>query len=218
MLNRFSITRLLALATLMITAASLGWAQNNFSLPSGTQIKVRTDEAIKATSTNVGQNYSATVSEDVQAANGGVAIPRGTPATLTIVSSGDNKDQVTLDLRSISLNGRRYDVQAAPTSMSSATQKSGIGRNKRTGEYVGGGALAGTIIGAIAGGGKGAAIGAVAGGAAGAGTQVLTKGKGVDVPAETQLTFRLEQGMTLRDSGVDNRQRLPQSNLPQSNR
>src|SRR5438045_7124252 len=49
-------------------------------------------------------------------------------------------------------------------------------KNKRTGEYVGGGAILGAIIGGIAGGGKGAAIGAGAGAAAGAGAQVLTKG------------------------------------------
>jgi hypothetical protein len=211
MLRRFSIMRLLALATLLVTAATLGWAQNSFTLPAGTTIKVRTDQAIKATSANVGQTYSATVSNDVQDANGNIAIPRNSPASLTVISSGDNKDTIQLDLRSISLNGRRYEVEAAPSTMSSAKEKTGIGANKRTGEYVGGGALAGTIIGAIAGGGKGAAIGAIAGGAAGAGAQVLTKGKGVDVPAETQLTFRLDQPLTLRERGMDNRPRLPQN-------
>src|SRR5207244_7207406 len=35
----------------------------------------------------------------------------------------------------------------------------GLGKNKRTAEMVGGGAVLGTLIGAIAGGGKGAAIG-----------------------------------------------------------
>ena len=210
MLRRFSITRLLAMATLLMTAAGIGWAQNGFTIPSGTSIKVRTDEAIKATSANVGQNYGGTVSSDVQDNNGNVVIPRNTPAQLTVVSSGQNSDQIQLDLRSISVNGRNYVVEAAPTAVNSAKQKSGIGANKRTGEYVGGGALAGTIIGAIAGGGKGAAIGAIAGGAAGAGTQVLTKGKGVDVPAETELTFRLDQDLMLRDRGVDSRQRLPE--------
>ncbi len=62
----------------------------------------------------------------------------------------------------------------------------------------GGGAVLGTVIGAIAGGGKGAAIGAVGGGAGGAATQVLTRGKEVNVPAETLLTFKLDQPVTLR--------------------
>ena len=77
---------------------------------------------------------------------------------------------------------------------------SGIGANKRTATMVGGGALAGAIIGAIAGGGKGAAIGAVLGGGAGAGAEVLTKGKQVKVPAETVLTFQLDSDLHLEQT------------------
>ena len=62
---------------------------------------------------------------------------------------------------------------------------------------VGGGAVLGTLIGAIAGHGKGAAIGAVAGAAAGAGTEILTRGKAVHVPAETTLRFKLDQPLRL---------------------
>jgi hypothetical protein len=73
----------------------------------------------------------------------------------------------------------------------------GIGANRRTGEFVGGGAVLGPIIGAIAGGGKGAAIGAAAGAAAGAGGQVITRGRTVRVPPESLLTFRIERGLTV---------------------
>jgi hypothetical protein len=68
-----------------------------------------------------------------------------------------------------------------------------IGENKRTGEYLGGGALLGAIIGGIAGGGRGAAIGA--GAAAAAGAQVLTRGERIVVPEESLLTFQLTQPM-----------------------
>ena len=70
--------------------------------------------------------------------------------------------------------------------------------NKRTAEAVGGGAVLGGIIGAIAGGGKGAAIGVLVGGAGGAGAQVLTRGHDVQVPAETLLTFRLDKPVMLQ--------------------
>jgi len=73
------------------------------------------------------------------------------------------------------------------------TGKSGMGANKRTAEFTGGGAGLGAIIGAIAGGGKGAAIGAGAGAGAGALTQILTKGKAIQVPAESVLTFKLDK-------------------------
>jgi hypothetical protein len=63
-------------------------------------------------------------------------------------------------------------------------------------------AFLGTITGAIAGGGKGAAIGAAAG--AGAGTQILTRAKKVNVPAESLLTFRLEKllQMGMANNGI----------------
>ena len=59
--------------------------------------------------------------------------------------------------------------------------------------------MLGTLLGAIAGGGKGAAIGAIAGAAAGGGAQVLTKGHEIRVPAETVLNFRLEEPLHLRE-------------------
>ena len=71
--------------------------------------------------------------------------------------------------------------------------KSGIGANKRTAIYTGGGAALGGIIGAIAGGGKGAGIGAGAGAGAGVLTQVLTKGGSIKVPVESVLTFKLDK-------------------------
>jgi hypothetical protein len=56
----------------------------------------------------------------------------------------------------------------------------------------------GAIIGAIAGGGKGAAIGGGIGAAGGAGAQLLTRGRRVNVPAESLVTFRLQQPLQTR--------------------
>ncbi len=163
-------------------------------VPAGQEIKVRADQAIQATTANAGQVYPATVSQDTTDQSGKVVIPRGSRANLAVVRTPDGKN-VTLDLRDVTINGRRYSV-SSPSTAAPGTE--GLGVNKRTGKYVGGGALAGTVIGAIAGGGKGAAIGALAGGAAGAGAQVLTRGKNVKVPAETELTFKLDQPLHLR--------------------
>ena len=76
--------------------------------------------------------------------------------------------------------------------MTNASVRQGLGANKRTGKFVGGGALLGTVLGAIAGGSRGAAIGALAGGAAGAGGEVLTRGRALHIPPETILRFRLD--------------------------
>jgi hypothetical protein len=211
----------LLLAIVMIFTIS-AFAQNNPSavVPSGTQITVRTDQAINVKggdssnnnpnnpnnsnnsnnndqngNYNGGQLYSGTVANDVMDSQGRVAVPSGSPVQMAVVSTGDK--QLTLDLRSVTVNGQTYSIYSDDTSAAGSNKNGGLGANKRTGTYVGGGALAGTLIGAIAGGAKGAAIGAIAGGAAGAGAQVITKGKDLSVPAETKLDFRINRDLNL---------------------
>ena len=182
-----------------LVVASLAVAQVR-TIGAGTTISVRTNETIDVKKSD-GRVFTGVVDQDVTDANGNLAMARGSNAEL-IVRKAANKD-LTLDLESVTVNGQRYALTADASRLSSE-QRDGIGKNKRTGEYIGGGAALGAIIGAIAGGGKGAAIGAAAGAGAGAGAQVLTRGKRVKVPAESLLTFRLEQpiSMGVADSGV----------------
>jgi len=187
-----------AVATLLTVAEAA-------TLSTGTSISVRTTEMIDVKKSD-GRVFGGVVDRDVMDANGRVVIPRGSAAELMVKKLSSN--QMALDLESVAVNGQRYAVTAAATSISSG-RRDGVGKNKRTGEFVGGGALLGTIIGAIAGGGKGAAIGAAAGAGAGAGAQVLTRGKTVKVPAESLLTFRLERSLEtgVADNGVTRRGR-----------
>jgi hypothetical protein len=180
-------------------AAILASAQVTTISP-GTTIMVRTNETIDAKRSD-GRVYTGVVNQDVVDANGNVAIPRGSNAELVVRQLSNN--ELALDLDSITVNGQRYAINAS--SGVESTQRDGLGKNKRTGKYVGGGAVIGSIIGAIAGGGKGAAIGAAAGAAAGAGTQVLTRGKSIKTPAESLLTFRLEQPLQvgITDNGYN---------------
>jgi hypothetical protein len=178
-------------------------AQSN-TVPSGTEITVRTNESIDAKSSNDGRIYRGVVDQDVVDRSGRVIVPRGADAELIVRSTSDKN--LSLDLDSVTVNGRRYVVSTSNESVTgNGSDKDGVGKNKRTGKFVGGGALAGTIIGAIAGGGKGAAIGAIAGAGAGAAGQTITKGGSVRVPAETLVTFRLDRPLTIggRDTGVD---------------
>jgi len=135
-------------------------------VPKDTEIKVKTNTAIPAKPA-ANARFGATVSNDIKDGSGNVVIPRGSSALLVAVPAGKDTN---LDLRSVTVNGVRYFL--ATQEKSSAP--GGLGANKRTGKYVGGGAAIGAVMGAIFGGGKGAAIGALAGGAAGAGTQVYT--------------------------------------------
>jgi hypothetical protein len=171
------------------------------TLPPGRQISVRTDENIQADSATQRRTYQASIQQDVLDASGNVAIPRGSRANLIVtrIDSGStvSSGNLMLDLDSVEVNGRRYNVSTEDLQRG---DDRGIGANRRTGEMVGGGAVLGTLLGAIAGGGKGAAIGAIAGAAAGGGVQVLTKGKEIRVPAETVLNFRLDQPLALREA------------------
>jgi hypothetical protein len=170
-------------------------------VPSGSEIVVRTNEAIDARHPSDGRIYTGVVDRDVTDRQGRVVIPRGSNAEL-IAREIDDKE-IVVDLESVDVNGRRYVVDAQEQSVTAeGDRKEGIGANERTGKYVGGGALIGSIIGAIAGGGKGAAIGAATGAGAGAIGQTVTRGGSVRLPSESLLTFRLDRALRL-DSSSD---------------
>lgn len=167
----------------------------------GTQISVRTNEAINSKTASPGGLYSAEITADVPDSAGGVAIPRGSAAKLLIrnVNSGGkiHSPEVVLDLDSVTVSGNRYQVV---TSDVDESNKKGLGANRRTGEMVGGGTGLGALMGALFGGGKGAAVGALAGAGGGVATELFTRGKEVKIPAETLMTFRLERTLVLRPS------------------
>jgi hypothetical protein len=164
-------------------------------LAAGTEVVLRTNERIDARNVVEGQTFAAQIEENVRDSDGLTAIPRGSDARL-VVRRLENNGDLTLDVASITVEGRRYLVSTADQELEN--QRQGIGGNRRTGEFVGGGALLGAIIGAIAGGGKGAAIGAGAGAGTGALAQIVTRGKEVHVPVESVIRFRLDRPLRLR--------------------
>ena len=197
---------LAAVAMLAIPAAAQAQAWNYIDpIPSGTTIQVRTSETIDAQAMD-GRIYSGTIENDVRDAQGNLAIPKGSTAELVVRRGPD--DDLVLDLDSVTVNGRRYGLDATRNRVGTSgvdVRNSGIGANKETARNVGGGALLGGILGAVIGGGDGALAGAAAGAAVGAGAQILTKGRRVNVPAETLISYRLQSDLNLdvKDSGYD---------------
>jgi hypothetical protein len=199
-----------------VTAGPQSVNIQNDTIPAGTQLSIRTNEQISADSQSVGQTFQGEIAQDVVDQNGRVIIPKASPARLTIANvstgtSGVGNNQVALALQSVNVNGRDYILQSDTQTTSNDR---GIGKNKRTAEMVGGGAVLGTVIGAVAGGAKGAILGAVLGGAAGGTAQVLTRGKEVKVPAESVLTFRLDQPVQLSANQNTNPNSNPNSYPP----
>jgi hypothetical protein len=171
------------------------------TIPAGATIAVRNNDTIDSQTAQAGQTFPGVVERDVLDNNGRVAIPRGSNATLVVRSAeGQGKLQgqsdLAVDVSSVVVGGRTYRLE---TSDFVEKGKQGLGTNKRTGEFVGGGAALGGIIGAIAGGGKGAAIGGLAGAGAGTATQGITRGHAVRIPAETLIRFKLEAPVRIRE-------------------
>ena len=160
---------------------------------------VRLGSPISTKTSQVGQPFNGTLAKSV-VVSGEVAIPSGSAVSGTVVKSNapgkfSGEGELSITLNSIDVRG--VSTQIA-TSTFTQTLK---GKGKRTAVAIGGGAGAGALIGGIAGGGKGAAIGALAGGAAGTAGAAFTGNKPVEIPAETVVTFRLENSITVKNPG-----------------
>ena len=156
----------------------------------GTYISVRTRQEIRASRAE-DRVFTASVAEDVWDDDRRLSvpiIPRGTPVALRVRAVRDG--ELILDMDSLTIDRQRYRVDTP------AIRAEGHNRDNHTGEIVGTGAVIGTIIGAIAGGGKGAAIGAATGAAAG-GVGVLARGRSLNIPAGTVVTFRLDRNLVV---------------------
>jgi len=160
-------------------------------VPAGTVITVRLGQSVGSKISSPGQTFTATVATPITV-EGTTVVPAGATASETVVDAkplGRFKGGAVLQLRltSITVNGVEQSVST------SALTRTATGKGKRTAVLAGGGAGLGALIGGLAGGGKGAAIGALAGGGAGAGGAAFTGNKDIVLPAESALSFKLEQ-------------------------
>ena len=165
------------------------------TIPDGTVLQIRMIDTIDSGTNQPGDRFHATLDTPVTMEDR-VIVPQGADiegrvAELKTAGHFAGKPEIALELTSLSLNGRRYALHTNQYS------REGSSRGKNTAAKVGTGAAVGTIIGAIAGGGKGAAIGGVIGAGAGGGVQAATKAQQVHVPSEALLTFTLQSPLTV---------------------
>ena len=165
----------------------------------GTDLRVRLDQAVSSQSNRPGDEFDATVTEPV-IVEGKTVVPKDTRVKGLIVDARESGHletpaRLVLSLRSMEVAGESYQIET------DSFGRSGKSHKNRDLFLIGGGAGLGSVIGAIAGGGKGALIGGLAGAGAGTAGAAATGKKEIILPAETLLTFKLKQPVTVQVKG-----------------
>jgi hypothetical protein len=181
-------------------------------VPSGVQITATLDQALSTKNSQVGDSFTATVSQPVRGSGGIVLIPAGSKINGKVSESEQGKTLPSirgrghLNVRFVDITFPEHVSSPLTATLVSVHPKGGNGKageegevtsgtsGKNTAKDVGIGAGVGTLAGFIFGSAlKGLAIGAIAGG----GYVLATDGKDVELPAQTEITVRLDQNLTV---------------------
>ncbi len=173
------------------------------TVPAGTQLTVRLNEPLDSERNQVGDTFHGSLSAPI-VINGETVIPSGADVVgrvADVKSAGRfaGNSVLTLELTSVSMNGRTYNIQTNQWS------RAGKGEGKNTATKVGVGTAAGAVLGGIIGGGKGAAIGAAAGAGAGTGVAASRKGQQIQLAPEAVLNFQIINPLTVMPQSANDR-------------
>jgi hypothetical protein len=199
--------KLVLLSVVLLAAVAI--AQNNISLPSGTAVKVKLENALTTFSNKSGDPFSGRVTEAVML-NGKPVIPVGATVQGRVTKTSEprriaGKPTIALFPETIVLpNGERYMLNATlvDTSVRNGTDVTDEGQFKGKGHdgkdmiEIGMGTGGGMLVGGLIGGGKGVLIG----GAVGATATVahwLGKKNSTSLPAGTELVMELSRSLEM---------------------
>jgi outer membrane biosynthesis protein TonB len=173
------------------------------TVPPGTQLSVRLNDTLDSEKNQVGDTFHGSLSTPI-VINGETVIPSGADVVgrvAAVQSAGRFAGQsvLTLELTSVAVNGKTYNVQT------NQWTRSGKGEGKNTATKVGVGTVAGAVLGGLIGGGKGAAIGAASGAGAGTGVAAAKKGQQIKLAPEAVLNFQTINTLVVIPQNNDNR-------------
>jgi len=166
------------------------------TLPRGSRLEVRLGETIDVKHVVSGDRFTGSLVAPVVVGNI-VAVPAGSAATGEVLVAHrrgmfKGRSMMALTLTQLEVNGTQYHID---TSNLARTKK---GKGRRSAAFIGGGAGMGMLIGGVATGGVGLLVGGLAGGGAGALGAAFTGNRDLSIPAESVVTFRLQDPLTLQ--------------------
>jgi len=164
-------------------------------IPAGTEFHVVLSDALNSGKNKADDEFSANLAAPVYV-NGATILERGAKLqgkVLAAEGSGrvSGKASMTIALTAVMHGGKMMPIATKDLTAEAEGSKG------RDAGMIGGGAGVGALIGAIAGGKKGAAVGAAVGGGGGTAAVLATKGKEVDFPTESKLTFTLDKELSV---------------------
>lgn len=181
-----------------------------YTVATGTVIRVRMNQTLSSKTANVGNTFTANVTEPVYSSNGVVVLPTGSTLTGRVDSvnragKGGKVGEIDASFTSVRLpNGRSRSINGSLTDLSdngSSSDNEGTASGKKMKNrkliFIGGGGAGGAVLGAAIGGGKGALIGGLLGAGAGLLGERMTSGKEAEVKSGTEFGVYLNQAIAL---------------------
>jgi hypothetical protein len=185
-------------ALVTITSSPLLGSTQTFSVPDDVALRIRLDDTLTSTDSQVGDPFSATVVD-----KGDYRNARVYGHITRIDMSGKIKGHTSMMLRFDRLvmpDGRRAPIHAEIVELYHAPSGEKVdvegaiesgGRGRKTIEHAVIGAGAGALLGGIFGGGKGAGIGSVIGGAGGLGTTAFHGRQKITLSSGQEMLIRI---------------------------